>query len=175
MIEEIPRTSSFAHDLAMNFDRAFAEPPRGEKPPVEGFLALRVGGDGYAVHVGEVAQVLTGRPIMPLPSPVSDLLGLVGYRSAIVPVYGLRSLLGYERGASPRSMVLIEKPARLMLAFDQFETYLQVPRESVMTADCSAEHRPHVREVIRAPQGPRAVVSIPSLVAQISARTTGVA
>jgi hypothetical protein len=87
--------------LRREFDQSFAQPPATELARVENFLAVRIGGDAYAMRVAEIAGLYADKRIVPLPSPLPSLLGTVGFRGQIAPVYDLAMLFGYP--ARPRS------------------------------------------------------------------------
>jgi hypothetical protein len=91
-----------AAELRAVFDHGFAAPPPPLAPPQLDLLAIRCADHGFALRLSEVVAVYTERKIVPVPSPVPELLGLVGVRGLVAPVYDLRSLLGYGTGAAPR-------------------------------------------------------------------------
>jgi purine-binding chemotaxis protein CheW len=88
---------------------------------LEGLLAIRVGADPYALRLSEIVGLHADVKIVPVPSPVAQLLGIVGLRGMMAPVYDLAALLGYPPAASPRWMVLAGASQSMGLAFDAFE------------------------------------------------------
>ena len=112
------------------------------------------------------------RTIVPAVTP--DLLGLAGIRGGIVPVFGLSSILGYgaDPGA-PRWMILCGSEEPIALAFSDFEGYLRLPR-SALHADenvrATGEHLKYVTQVATTPDGVRAVICIPLIMATIRNR-----
>ena len=84
-----------ARELRRAFDQTFAEVPLPVTQDVTNLLGIRVGGDPFAIRLGEVAGLFADRKIVPLPSPVPELLGVAGFRSGLIPIYSLRGFLGY--------------------------------------------------------------------------------
>lgn len=108
--------------LRGDFDAAFAKAPAETAAPAEGLLAIRVQAEPFAVPVAQVAGLCADRLVVPLPTPVRELLGLVCLRGRVVPVYDLAALLlGGSPRPPPRWMLLVRGRAALGLAFDVFE------------------------------------------------------
>ncbi len=81
-----PRRSSGARSTA-----SFAEAPRGDVETTCDLLTIRVGGDAYALRLAEVGGLFVDRVVTPLPTLVPELVGIAGFRAALVPVYDLRA------------------------------------------------------------------------------------
>ncbi len=111
------------------FDRGFEQAPVAAVP-TDDYLAVRVGADGYALALSEVAGLHKDRRVVRLVSPRPHLLGVAGFRGAVTPVFDLRTLLGYPGDVPARWLVLARGPRPLALAFDAFDSYLRVPRGS---------------------------------------------
>jgi chemotaxis signal transduction protein len=104
----------------------------------ENILAIRVREDSYALRLAEVAGLVDGRTIVPLPSSLPALLGIVGVRGQVVPVYDLGYVLGYASAASrPRWMVLLRQEEAVAVAFDAFEAQQRLATEVGETAGAS--------------------------------------
>jgi purine-binding chemotaxis protein CheW len=125
--------SSRAADLARAFDSSFANPVRTVGDDCDDFLAIRTGGDSYAVRLRDVVGLTADRKIVPLPTSQPALLGIAGLRGGVVPVYSLATLLGSSApsGEAPRWMLLVGAGALLGFAFDQFDGQVRVPRSDV--------------------------------------------
>jgi chemotaxis signal transduction protein len=154
-----------ASKLKQAFDASFAEPPRAEREATEDFLAVRIGGDPYAIRVAEILGLYADRKVVPVPTSTPELLGLVGLRGAVVPVYDLRVLLGYPGGAAPRWLILCGAPPA-GLAFDAFETHERVARADVLPAVDPGRRR-HTAGAFRAGQGARTIISIAAVLEAI--------
>jgi chemotaxis signal transduction protein len=98
-MNETPLVESKAAELRQAFDLSFALPPPPASQEVEDLLTIRVAGDPYAIRLGDIAGMVAGRKVVPVPAVTLDLLGLAGIRGGVVPVFGLASILGY--GQSP--------------------------------------------------------------------------
>lgn len=163
------RLGERAEELRQAFDRSFAEAVT-EEAPLEDFLAIGVGTDPYAIRLAEISALLADKPITRLPSPVPELLGIAGFRGAIVPVYDLRALLGYSVASPPRWVTIIAGTP-VALAFDAFDGHLRLPRESRVPEGRVEPTRQHVREVLRAAGVVRPIVHLASVVETIKWQT----
>jgi chemotaxis signal transduction protein len=162
-----------ADELRRAFDRSFADAPRVDPERLVDFLAVRVAGDPYAFRLSEVAGLFVDRVVTPLPTPVPELVGLAGFRAALVPVYDLRALLGYSRGDAPRWMVSTVGNHAVGLVFDLFERHLRVSQGALASDESQA--RRHVRQVVRATDGVRPVIHLPSVLEAIKVRAQSAA
>src|SRR5215218_10100104 len=88
-----------AAELREAFDRSFAQLATSEADVVESLLGIRIGTDPYGLRLGELSGLFADKKITRLPSPVSELLGIAGFRGAVLPVYDLGMLLGCPRAA----------------------------------------------------------------------------
>jgi purine-binding chemotaxis protein CheW len=167
-VSEERRLSARARTLRREFDESFARAAGGDEAPREDLLAIRVGGDAYALRLTECAGLFVDRRVTPLPTSVRELLGLAGFRAALVPVYDLRALLGYPRAEVPRWMVSTAGAVVVGLAFDAFEAHLRV-ETALLAADDSPAQR-HAPRLARLPDGARPLLSVPSLLEAIAAR-----
>jgi chemotaxis signal transduction protein len=148
--------------LRRAFDGARAVPfSLGSDQNAENLLAIRVSGDAYAIRVNEIAGLATGRKIVPIPSPIPELLGLAGIRGTLVPAYSLNALLGYGADAGePPWLALCGAEESFALAFHEFEGYLRTSRKEVYPVEQKDAARMHVKEVIRVTGTVRPVVSV---------------
>jgi purine-binding chemotaxis protein CheW len=167
--------TTLASDLAHAFDAAFTQPAAAPErnDAEENLLGLRLAGEDYAVRLTEVAGLLPAQRIMPLPGPRPALLGLIGLRGELVPVYSLASLLG--RHASPPAttawVVLVRGGAPLGLAFDQYTGHARVPRdEQVAPAPPEGPGpRAYVTRTVRIGGALRGLIDLPGISASLAA------
>ncbi|MBB5190744.1 purine-binding chemotaxis protein CheW [Silvimonas terrae] len=156
--------------LREDFDQSFAQAPERTRHAIKGFLAIRVGADPYALPLDEISGLSADRHIVPLPTPVTALRGLAGFRGQIVPVYDLGCLLGHAPAAHLRWLVLINKEQPVALAFATFEAYLRVDQHMMVdpgeTAPETAEHHPQTIGAVRG-DGLRPILHIPALIETI--------
>jgi purine-binding chemotaxis protein CheW len=165
---------SNAAQLRQAFDSTFALPPSLTSPELEELLTIRVAGDPYAIRLFDIVEIVSGRRVVSVPAVTPDLLGLSGIHGGIVPVFSLSSILGYGPDAgSPQWMILCGSEEPIALAFSDFEGYLQLPR-SALHADenfrTTRENVKYVNQVASTPNGVRAVISIPLIMATIRNR-----
>jgi purine-binding chemotaxis protein CheW len=171
-MNEIPVVESKAAELRQAFDLSFALPPPQASQEVEDLLTIRVAGDPYAIRLRDIAGIVAGRRVIPVPAVTLDLLGLAGIRGGVVAVFGLASILGYGQApGSPRWMILCGAEEPIALAFSDFEGYLRLPKSSLHADENLRTTRQYVNQVASTEAGARAVISIPLVVATIRNRT----
>lgn len=156
---------SLADALRLHFDRSFAASP-APAPAQADFLAFQVGRVAYAVHLNEVASVHRDRPIVRLIQSAPHRLGVAGFRSAMAPVFDLRSLLGSPGHATPRWVLLTASSPPIALAFDSFEGHLRVDQAQVSLTS-SAPARPYIRGAVQEADIVRLVVHLESVIEAI--------
>jgi chemotaxis signal transduction protein len=159
-----------AQDLRRAFDQGFAEPARPFTQGTETLLGFRLGGEAYAVRAREIAGLLADQRIVPLPSPVPELIGIAGLRGEIVPVYDLRALLGYAGDRTAGRWIILAGSGPLVgLAFDQLDGRLSIlscPASRVFPHQARALPA-HVRETAAEPDGPRAIIDVAAVLETI--------
>jgi chemotaxis signal transduction protein len=161
--------SERAAHLRASFDSSFAESPRQDRDQRDSYLCIRCAGDRYAIDLRQIAGLHQRKQIRPLPGPLRELLGIAGFRGALVPVYDLAALLGYARNTeTPRWMVVADAGRRFALAFDDLEDYVQTG-VSLSGAEDAAARRAHVRGTLSDAAGLRALLDLTSLARAIGA------
>ena len=164
------RQSDRAAALRREFDDAFGRASLlSDRDGVE-LLAVRVCADAHAIRLSETAGLFADRRITPVPGPLPELLGMVGLRGAIVPVYDLRLLLGHAPATPPRWLVLAAG-GHVGLAFDKLDRHVVVPRASIVAEPGPAASGAPARELVDLPGAGRSVLlRVSSLVEEIAAR-----
>jgi chemotaxis signal transduction protein len=130
---------------------------------MEDLLAIRLRGEAYALRLAEITGLVTDLNVVPLPSPVAELLGIGGLRGATVAVYDLGTLLGYPRNGAPRWFVLAD--SGIGLAIDRFDGHLRLSRDMLAEGPGAFIH-----QVARTTDGVLPVVHIPSVLRTIEQR-----
>jgi chemotaxis signal transduction protein len=165
------QVSATAASLRSLFDETFAVAVVSNSERLEGLLAIRVGAHPYVLCLSEITGLYADRRVVAVPSPVAQLLGIVGLRGMLVPVYDLAALLHYPPAASPRWMVLAGGPHPVGFAFESFEAHVQVSRASLVSEEGQAASavttRQHVRGNVRVAGALRPVIHIASVVETI--------
>ncbi|HEX3883811.1 MAG TPA: chemotaxis protein CheW [Stellaceae bacterium] len=155
-----------AAELRDAFDRAFAEPRPPAPPPSEDLLAIRVASEPYALRLTEVAGLFADRKVTPVPGRASALLGIAGFRGAIVPVYDLQVLLGCPPLETARWLV-IAAGTPVAFAFAVQEGHLRLPRSAIVSYRTGENQRRHVREFAHTTEFARPIVHLPSVLEAI--------
>jgi chemotaxis signal transduction protein len=167
--------STSAAALRADFDRSFAVAPGTGKAAAGELLAIRVGGDGYAIRLAEVASLHADPVVVPVPSPLPELRGLAGFRNTLLPVYDLRALLGYGQEGEPRWLIIVRPPdgigaaASIALAFDHLEGHRRAEAALDDAADGRAQ-RQHVRGAVLIEGAMRPVIHLASVLEAITRR-----
>jgi chemotaxis signal transduction protein len=155
-----------AAELRLAFDRGFAEPARRDTTIRASLLAVRVGAEGYALRLSEITGLFADKKITRVPGGDAALLGIAGFRGAILPVYSLQALLGHSATQVSRWLV-IAAAAPVALAFEAFELQLSVPLDAILPAQSRAGTRSCVREFVRTPDFVGPVMHLPSVLDSI--------
>ena len=146
-------------ELRREFDAGFARPVREAAEVSVELLAIRVAGSPYALRITELGGVSAGHRITAVPSSHATLLGLLGVRGALVPVFDLARLLGESAGdEAPRWVALSRGEQPLGLAFATVEGHLPVVASALTTG--AAAGRGLAEHVVRFEGGLRPVVSV---------------
>jgi chemotaxis signal transduction protein len=167
-LESEPRADTAAV-LRRLFDASFAAPvqPRAER--ATHLLAIRVGGDPYALRLSEIAGLQPDLKVIPIPTPAVQLLGIAALRGMMAPIYDLAALLGYSRAPNPRWIVFARAPQPVGLAFEVFESHLQVSDDSLAggEAEDPGSRRSHAQQTVRAAGVVRPLIHMASVMATL--------
>lgn len=145
------RLKDVAARLKAEFDEAFTWPHAPPSPQVVDLLLIRVGEHRYALELPLVLAVHADRKLVSAPSPRADLLGLVGIRGVVAPVYDLALLLGHPAQATPRWLAQLRTLAPFALGFENFERHLRLPRAEL--AEAQEGHASFARASAKTEQG----------------------
>lgn len=157
--------------LREEFDRAFSRPPATAGAAVLAVLAVTIRRMPFALRLHDIAGLFADRPVTRLPGPFPDLLGMAGFRGAVVPVFDLGALLGYPPTTSTRWLVVTDRTSPAALAFDHFERIELLEPSSLRVGTegggAATNHAPHV---VRTADGPRPLIDVASIMAVIDGR-----
>jgi chemotaxis signal transduction protein len=158
-----------ATQLRADFDGGFARAHPLASPPVLDLLVVHVADHVYALKLSEVAALHVDRKLTEVPSPRRELLGLVGVRGLVAPVYDLRVLLGSAPGGSPRWLAQVVTRAPFVVAFEHFERHLRVPARDWAASDAEAHGaQQFVRGSVSTPAGTLAVLDLLAIVESLT-------
>lgn len=163
MIDSLSRLSERAAKLRTDFDRSFSAPLRADVGVKIDLLAIRVGSESCAVRLSDVTGLFADRAVTRIPGNNAALLGIAGFRGAVVPVYYLQTLLGYAGAQIPRWLVTAAT-SPIALAFDAFEGHLRVPADAILPQQTHTKVRNYAREFIRGADVIRSVLHLPSVI-----------
>ena len=161
--------SGRAAALRRAFDQSFAEAPTTNAVGSEDLLTVRIGAMLYALRITEISGVFSDVKITPVPTDVSELLGIGAIRGSVLPVYDLRALLGLGREGTPRWLA-VAAATPLALAFDHFVEQLRVRPDAIVSHGGGDSAPRHVSEIVRVDGMPRPIVSVPSILERIRTR-----
>jgi chemotaxis signal transduction protein len=116
--------------LRAEFDRGFAVGASTAIKDQTTFLAIRIGGDPFALPLGGLVAIHVDRKVVPLPSASPTLLGIASFRGALTPVHDLRVILGYSPRTEARWLALVAAAVPVGLAFEAFEGQVAAKLES---------------------------------------------
>lgn len=112
--------------LRAAFDQMFVSPPV-RQAAVEHLLAVQVGGKPFAIGTNQITGLSRVRRIVPLPSRLSEMLGIANIRGMIIPVFNLAAFLGLEsRGEDVQWLGLVKTEETIAFGFEQFERQVEV-------------------------------------------------
>jgi len=165
--------------LRREFDLSFAQAWPTETPDMQHLLAVSVGGDPYALRVDEIGGLFVDRRVVPVPTPMSELLGVAGFRGQVAPVYDLAALLGYPRRPGQRWLILVRHVQFVALAFDAFDAQLAATPDQLVPLARTALHgvlpeRPalhsHVDYAVCGHGAARPIIRLSSVVDEVQRR-----
>lgn len=143
--------------MRQDFDARFAEPEA--VPPVPGadMLAITLCDRPHVIRLGEISGVYAARPMASLPGASPVLLGLMGIRGALIPVYSLSALLGLDGTRTPRWIVMRRASPAVGFGVDSVQGILRAA-DSALVPDAAA--RPPLAGVVRLGDHLRPLVSL---------------
>ena len=160
-------------DMRLAFDRSFAEPRRDGTEPVLDLLGIGVAAEPYALRLADIRAVLADRTPLRLPGSDSRLLGVVGLRASIIPVYDLAAVLGHPPVPAPRWLVVTAARPSVALAFPTLDGHLRVSPGAIAkpAGDEPADpaRRSLLAAVVRTAGGVRTVIDVAAIHATIHA------
>lgn len=84
----------------------------------ERLLVFRLGGERFAVPLGDVDEVIDGPSVQPLPDSTEHLLGVATIRGELVSVYDPRPLLRVDGEVRGAALLFARGGRRIALAID---------------------------------------------------------
>jgi hypothetical protein len=119
-------TTTAAAALRRSFDDLFSRPVLEASGARVGALTVRVGGDPHVVRTAQIVGLHSGPQILSVPSASTSLLGIVGLRGVIVPVFDLAVLLGYPSAPSVTCLITAGAPQPVAFGIELFEAHVSI-------------------------------------------------
>jgi chemotaxis signal transduction protein len=161
-----------SEELRRAFDRSFAAPAHVDTAPTEDLLAIRTGSEAGAIRLSEIVGLFADKKITRVPSQVAALLGVAGFRGAIVPVYDLHILIGHPMTKTARWLV-IASGAPVAFAFEVFDGHLRISRDAIMGQEANEQTRKYVSGVVRIQDVVRSIVDLSAVLDAIRTQRPG--
>lgn len=162
-----------AGEMRRAFDQTFAQPVASAGEPTEELIAIRVADVAYAIRTREITGLVVDRTVVPVPTRAPELLGLVGIRGRVVPVFSLAVLLGHETdGERTRWLALCghgHSPS-VALAFQQFDGHLRVRQQDLRPVAVDPARSEYADEMVATESVVRPLLRIPSLIEHLERR-----
>lgn len=156
------RLTDRAAALRQAFDSAFADPAQIDATATEDLLAIRAGSQAYALRLSEIVGLFVDKKITRVPGRAAAMLGIAGFRGAIVPVYDLPALLGHLTTV-PLRWLVVASAAPVALAFETLDGHLRVSRDAIVPGDTGDRARRHIGDAVRAQDVIRSIVRVTSV------------
>lgn len=161
-----PQLAGRAVALRDAFDRVFATPVRADVAVAADLIAIRVGGEPCAIRLAEIAGLFADRKITPVPCGHPALVGLGGFRGALLPAYSLRILLGVS-GTQPERWLVIAAATSVAFTFEAFEAHLRASADAIVPRQTSGPMQGFARAFMRSGEVVRPVLDLNAVIATL--------
>jgi chemotaxis signal transduction protein len=148
--------------LRSDFDRSFAQPLGNHDTGHVELLAIKAGGQPYALRLAQTAGLHPDRPVTPLPGPLPALLGLAGFAGTVIPVYDLGALLGHPVTDRPRWLVLATGSPPLGFAFPEVDGHVRVAADTIIGETAGSGRRGVLRGMARLDGARLPIIDVPA-------------
>lgn len=151
-----------AEQLREVFDQSFTRAVGTSAARWQDFLQIRLDGHVHVLLLDEVSCLQPLNWMTPIPGPLPALIGIIGHKGEILPLYDLRILLGRSATVAPRWMV-VSRQTNVALAFDAFDKHLRHPDEAVAQPAGAQAAGDHIRTHLQADGQNWPIVSLVSV------------
>jgi chemotaxis signal transduction protein len=149
-------------ELSRAFDESFAAPAVLPASDLLSLIAIRLGGEALLMRVDHIGGIARCPRVTPVPSHSPALMGIVGMRGALTPVFSLAAMLELPRAPTCAWLTLVRRESLLAFAFDGFDGRIEVP-STCLFEDQKPNPRRFVRQLARVASRDLAVVDIQSI------------
>ncbi len=164
MSEEDTSLGAVLARLRGEFDQSFAVAPGVRLAAEHALVVVGVGSGRIAVLLHEIGGLLAHPEIVAVPSRAPDLLGIVGIRGGLVPVFSLAMLMGESRDPEPPAWLVLCAGEPLGLAAARFLGHFRASAEAFRPIPAAETRSPHVGRVVTLDETPIPVLSVTSVV-----------
>jgi chemotaxis signal transduction protein len=161
--------TDLAQQLRSAFDRSFAAPAHLDTTLKEDLLAIRSGSQLLALRLSEIGGLFADKKITRIPGRIATLLGIAGFRGAILPVYDLGMLLGQAKGKASRWLVSAAA-VPIGLAFEGFDGHLRISKDAIISQE-ARDRKSYIRDRARIEGVVRPILDLPSVLDAIRAQS----
>jgi len=171
MSAAMPGLAYRAAELRAAFDRAFAAPWRADVAARHDLIAIGIGNQACALRLADIAGLFADKKITPVPGGRRALLGIAGFRGALLPVFSLHTLLGLAGAPAPRWLV-VAAAAPVALAFEAFDGHLRAAADAIMPRQAHGSMQNFAPDFVRTGAGVRPIIAVASVIAALDAAET---
>lgn len=107
--------------MRAEFDGMFAAAPTPTSAAPHTFIAVRIGGDPFALPLAGLLGLHLDHKVVAVPSASLTLIGIAAFRGALTAIHDLRVVLGYTGGGGARWLARVAAAVPVGLAFEAFE------------------------------------------------------
>ncbi len=131
-------------------------------------LTFTLGGEQYAIDIDRVAEIVTARPVTPVPNTNPLIVGIVSLRGAIVTLFDIRSKLRQPpRSAADDARIIVIHDGASLLGFevDRVLRPMKVDRAAIEPQPVvhPLEESEAIRGVVRGPNALTIVLDLDKL------------
>jgi purine-binding chemotaxis protein CheW len=153
--------------LRAEFDRGFAAPPLAASEAGERLLIVGIAGDRVLLRLRDIGGLFADRRIVAVPRANAALIGIVGLRGAILPVYALGVVLGYPPAERVPRWLVTAAAVPLAFAVDHVDRHIEIALNQIVPRGDADRARGHLREAAMVGRDTLSIVDLPSIAAQL--------
>lgn len=151
------------------------EPERAKASGVLRVCLIMLGGELFAIDLGQVREVFELESVTPVPGMPASLVGVANLRGTIIPLADMRQSLGAALSTTPRYAIVVRHEAhQIGLLIDDVPEIRAISPEDVLDSSGSSVRggRPFLSGLVRVENRVSGVLEIPSLLASVETAAT---
>ncbi len=113
-------------------------------------LLVHIADQLYCIRAADVVEVVPRVPLQPAPHAPAEVAGLLHYRSQVIPVLDLRTLLAGEASCAFLStrIVIIGEPKRIGLVAERLTEAIDIAHDAITDAPVTSGDAPWLGGVL---------------------------